>query len=111
MWRNPIKRLNSALSHPHLFRFTLLKVVGSVAGPRARGKNLGSGTRMAVKESSTCKDFPDIKDPVSPLEGMENVYSLKIEGIMGGEGPARGWSVMRPSIRMGQNLSGYLTGP
>jgi len=42
---------------------------------------------------------------------MENVYSLKIEGIKGEEGPARGWSVMRPSIRMGQNLSGYLTGP
>ena len=40
-----------------------------------------------------CNVFPGIQDPVSPLEGMENVYSLKIEGIMGGEGPARGWSV------------------
>jgi len=62
-------------------------MVGSVAGPRAK---VGL---------------------YAPLEGMENVYLLNIEGIMGGEGPARGWSVMRPSIRMGQNLSGYLTGP
>jgi len=40
-----------------------------------------------------CNDFPDIQVPMAPLEGMENVYLLKKEGIMGGEGPARGWSV------------------
>ena len=42
---------------------------------------------------------------------METVYLLKIEGIMGGEGPHHRWSVMRPALRMGQNLSGYLNGP
>jgi len=30
---------------------------------------------------------------------------------MGGEGPARGWSTMRPIVRMGHILSGYLIGP
>jgi len=36
---------------------------------------------------------------------------LKIEGFMGGEGPHHRWSVMRPVLRLGQNLSGYLNGP
>ena len=42
---------------------------------------------------------------------MENVFREEIEGIMGGEGPARAWSIMRPFTRMGQILSGYLIGP
>jgi len=36
---------------------------------------------------------------------------LNVEGFMGGEGPKENWSTMRPILRMGQNLSGYLIGP
>jgi len=30
---------------------------------------------------------------------------------MGGEGPRESWSTTRPTLRMGQILSGYLIGP
>jgi len=70
--------------------------MGSVAGLGARVRKPGSRTRLAGpmmgKKPLPAMISPISRIPRSPLEGMENVFWLKVGGIMGGEGPARGWS-------------------